>query len=151
MLKRPLQLQDCPTVSPRYEFNDEMGELEEVGIRDDFAFVQSSADSSFQAILNRIGYFDNTTSMELYDPKAVKFVDDVPVVDDLEEVGYTSYADFLEKIQEYAEKRGLPGKYTPEQIIADMREQAALQLEKIKFLKEQKENEVSESVEKTDK
>ena len=151
MLKRKLVLQDCPTVSPRYDFNEETGELEEVGIRDDFAFVQSSADTSFQHVLKRIGYFDNNQNMELYDPKKVVFVDDTPVADNLEEVGYKSYGDFLEKIQDYAEKRSLPACYSVEQIVADMREQAVLQGEKIKLLKEQKENEISKGVEKTDK
>lgn len=149
MLKRKLVLQDCPTVSARYDFNEETGELEEVGIRDDFAFVQSSADTSFQHVLKRIGYFDSP-NIELYDPKKVEFVDDTPVTDNLENVGYTSYGDFLEKIQDYAEKRSLPARYTVEQIVADMREQAAFQLEKIKLLKEQKENEISKGVEKKD-
>ena len=111
MLKRKFVLQDCPTVSPRYDFNEETGELEEVGIRDDFAFVQSSADTSFQHVLKRIGYFDNNQNIELYDPKKVVFVDDIPAVDNLEEVGYKSYGDFLEKIQDYSENISLTESY----------------------------------------
>lgn len=124
MTRRKNPPQCLPTVSPRFEFNEESGELEQVGIRDDFAFVQSSADTAFSAILKRIGYFDNNSNLELYDPKKVEIVDDVPVTDDLEEVGYTSYADFLEKLQDYAEKRKLKATLTPAEILAVMRAEA---------------------------
>lgn len=147
MLKRE-NLPEClSTVSPRYDFNEETGELEEVGIRDDKAFIQSSEDTAFKAVLKRMGYFDSP-AIELYDPKKVEFVDDTPVTDNLEEVGFTSYADFLEKLQAYAEKKGLPAKLTPAEILADMREASAALKEKIK--KELEKNEEKKSVE-TDK
>ena len=75
-----------PTVTPRYELNEETGMLEEVGIRDDYAFVQSSAETAFDKVLERLGYFDSP-EVELYDPKKVKFVDDTPLTDNFEEVG----------------------------------------------------------------
>mgnify|MGYP006994793489 CR=1 FL=1 len=144
MLKRE-NLPEClPTVSPRYEFNEESGELEEVGIRDDKAFIQSSEDTAFKAVLRRMGYYDSP-DIELYDSKKVEFVDDTPVTDDLEEVGYTSYADFLENLQAYAEKKGLPATMSPAEILEDMRNASYKLKEKIK--KELEENEKKKSVE----
>ena len=147
MLKRENPPQCLPTVTPRFELNEETGTLEEVGIRDDYAFVQSSADTAFDMILKRLGYFDSP-EIELYDPKKVEFVDDTPLTENLEEVGYTSYADFLEKVQDYAEKRGLPATLTPEQIVADMRSHSAELKKNIE--KELKENEKKNVVEKSE-
>lgn len=140
MLKRENPPECLPTVSPRYDYNEETGELEEVGIRDDKAFIQSSEDTAFKAVLKRMGYFDSP-DIELYDSKKVEFVDDTPVTDDLEEVGYTSYGDFLEKLQAYAEKKGLPATMSPAQILEDMRAHAAK-------LKEEIQNEVIENEKK---
>lgn len=147
MLKRENPPDCLPTVSPRYEYNEETGELEEIGIRDDKAFIQSSEDTAFKAVLKRMGYFDSP-NVELYDPKKVEFVDDTPITDDLEEVGYTSYADFLEKLQAYAEKKGLPPKLSPAEILADMRQHAANLKEKIE--KEIEENEKKKSIEESE-
>lgn len=146
MLKRERNPQYLETVSPRYEYNEETGELVEVGIRDDFAFVQSSAETAFDKVLRRLGYFDSP-EFELYDPKKVEFVDDTPITDDLEEVGYTSYADFLEKMQDYAEKRGLPATYSPAQILAEMRNHSA-ELKK-NLEKELKKDEEKEFIEES--
>ena len=146
MLKRENKPQCLPTVTPRYELNEETGMLEEVGITDDYALIQSSADTAFDKVLKRLGYFDSP-AIELYDPKKVEFVDDTPLTDNLEEVGYTSYADFLEKVQDYAEKRGLPATLTPEQIVAHMRSHSAELKKNIE--KEMKENETKESVEES--
>lgn len=144
MLKRENKPQFLPTVTPRYELNEETGMLEEVGITDDYALIQSSADTAFDKILKRLGYFDSP-EIELYDPKKVEFVDDTPLTDNLEEVGYTSYADFLEKVQDYADKRGLPATFTPEQIVADMRDHS-VELKK-NIEKELNENEKKNIVE----
>lgn len=144
MLKRDNPPQCLPTVTPRYELNEETGELVEVGIRDDYAFIQSSAETAFDKILKRLGYFDDP-GVELYDPKKVEFVDDTPITDNLEDVGYSSYADFLEKVQDYAEKRGLPATFTPEQIVADMRSHSAELKKNIE--KELKENEKKNVIE----
>lgn len=144
MLKRENPPQCLPTVTPRFEFNEETGMLEEVGIRDDYAFVQSSAETAFDKVLKRLGYFDSP-EVELYDPNKVQFVDDTPLTENLEEVGYTSYADFLEKVQDYAENRGLPATFTPEQIVADMRAHSAELKKNIE--KELKENEKKNVVE----
>lgn len=144
MLKRENVPQCLPTVTPRYELNEETGMLEEVGIRDDYAFIQSSAETAFDKVLKRLGYFDSP-EVELYDPKKVEFVDDTPLTENLEDVGYTSYADFLEKVQDYAEKRGLPATLTPEQIVADMRAHSAELKKNIE--KEIKENEKKNVVE----
>lgn len=144
MLKRENPPQSLPTVTPRFELNEETGMLEEVGIRDDYAFVQSSAETAFDKVLKRLGYFDSP-DVELYDPKKVEFVDDTPLSENLEDVGYTSYADFLEKVQDYAEKRGLPATLTPEQIVADMRSHSAELKKNIE--KEMKENEKKNVVE----
>lgn len=146
MLKRETPPDCLPTVSPCYEYNEETGELEEIGIRDDKAFIQSSEDTAFKAVLKRMGYFDSP-NVELYDPTKVEFVDDTPITDNLEEVGYTSYADFLEKLQAYAEKKGLPPKLSPAEILADMRQHAANLKEKIE--KEIEENEKKKSIEKS--
>lgn len=143
MLKRENPPDCLTTVSPRYEYNEETGELEQIGIRDDKAFIQSSEDTAFKAVLKRMGYFDSP-NVELYDRKKVEFVDDTPVTDDLEEVGYTSYADFLEKLQSYAEKKGLPANLSPAEILEDMRGHAASLKEKIK--KEIEKNEKKEPV-----
>lgn len=132
-------------MSIRYELNEETGVVEECGIIDDFALIQSSADTAFDKVLERLGYFDHDNPIELYDPTRIKIVDDQEVSENLEDLGFTSYGDFLEKIQDYAEKRKLPAKYTPEEIVQDMREQASLLKNKIE--EERKENEVSESVE----
>lgn len=59
MLKRENPPDCLPTVSPRYDFNEETGQLEEVGIRDDKAFIQSSEGTAFKAVLKRMGYFDS--------------------------------------------------------------------------------------------
>ena len=131
-------------MSTRYQLNEESGIVEECGIIDDFALVQSSADTAFDKVLERLGYFDQDNPLELYDPTRIQIVDDQEVSENLEDLGYTSYADFLEKVQDYAEKRKLPAKYTPEQIVQDMREQA-------RILKEQlergvQENEISEDI-----
>lgn len=131
-------------MSTRYELNEETGIVEECGIRDDFAFVQSSADTAFDKVLERLGYFDQDNPIELYDPTRIQIVDDQEVSENLEDLGFTCYGDFLEKIQDYAEKRKLPAKYTPEQIVQDMREQASLLKNKIE--EDLKENEVSESI-----
>lgn len=147
MLKRENPPECLPTVSPRYDFNEETGELEEVGIRDDKAFIQSSEDTAFKAVLRRMGYFDSP-NIELYDSSKVEFVDDVPITDDLEEVGYTSYADFLEKLQGYAEKKGLPAKMSPAEILQDMRSTSSKLKEKIE--KEIEENEKKKSFEKSE-
>lgn len=147
MLKRENPPQFLSTVTPRFELNEETGMLEEVGIRDDYAFIQSSAETAFDKVLKRLGYFDSP-EVELYDPKKVQYVDDTPLTENLEEVGYTSYADFLEKVQDYAEKRGLPATLTPEQIVADMRAHS-VELKK-NIEKELKENEKKESVEKSE-
>lgn len=147
MLKRENPPECLPTVSPRYDFNEETGELEEVGIRDDKAFIQSSEDTAFKAVLRRMGYFDSP-NIELYDSSEVEFVDDVPITDDLEEVGYTSYADFLEKLQGYAEKKGLPAKMSPAEILQDMRSTSSKLKEKIE--KEIEENEKKKSFEKSE-
>lgn len=144
MLKRENAPQCLSTVTPRYELNEETGMLEEVGIRDDYAFIQSSAETAFDKVLKRLGYFDSP-DVELYDLKKVEFVDDTPLTENLEEVGYTSYADFLEKVQDYAEKRGLPATLTPEQIVADMRSHSAELKKNIE--KEIQENEKKKSVE----
>ncbi len=144
MLKRETLPQFLPTVTPRYDLNEETGMLEEVGIRDDYAFVQSSAETAFDKVLKRLGYFDSL-DVELYDPKKVEFVDDTPLTENLEDVGYSSYADFLEKVQDYAEKRGLPATFTPEQIVADMRAHS-VELKK-NIEKEIKENEKKNVVE----
>lgn len=133
-----------PTVSTRYELNEETGIVEDCGIIDDFALIQSSADTAFDKVLERLGYFDQENLVELYDPTRVQIVDDQEVSENLEDLGFTSYGDFLEKIQDYAEKRKLPAKYTPEQIVQDMREQASLLKNKIE--ENLKENEVSESI-----
>ena len=147
MLKRENPPDCLPTVSPRYDYNEETGELEEVGIRDDKAFIQSSEDTAFKAILKRMGYFDSP-EIELYDSKKVEFVDDTPITDDLEEVGYTSYADFLEKLQTYAEKKGLSATLSPAEILEDMRQASSKLKEKIE--KEIEENEKKKSVEKSE-
>lgn len=131
-------------MSTRYELNEETGIVEECGIRDDFAFVQSSADTAFDKVLERLGYFDQENPMELYDPTRIQIVDDQEVSENIEDLGYTSYGDFLEKIQDYAEKRKLPATYSPEQIVQDMREQAKQLREKIE--EEMKKNEVSEDI-----
>jgi hypothetical protein len=136
-----------PTVSPRYDFNEETGQLEEVGIRDDKAFIQSSEGTAFKAVLKRMGYFDSP-NVELYDPTKVEFVDDTPITDDLEEVGYTSYADFLERLQAYAEKKGLPAKLSPAEILEDMRNTSS-EL-KSKLEKEIEQNEKEKLVEKSE-
>lgn len=133
-----------PTVSTRYELNEESGVVEECGIIDDFALIQSSADTAFDKVLERLGYFDQDNPVELYDPTRVQIVDDQEVSENLEDLGYTSYADFLEKVQDYAEKRKLPAKYTPEQIVQDMREQARIMKEKLEM--EVQENEVSQGI-----
>lgn len=125
-------------MSTRYQLNEETGVVEECGIIDDFALIQSSADTAFDKVLERLGYFDQDNPIELYDSTRIQFVDDQEVSENLDDLGYTSYADFLEKVQDYAEKRKLPAKYTPEQIVEDMREQA-------RILKEQLEKEVQES------
>ena len=137
--------QSLPTVSTRYQLNEESGLVEECGIIDDFALIQSSADTAFDKVLERLGYFDQDNPLELYDPTRIQIVDDQEVSENLEDLGYTSYADFLEKVQDYAEKRKLPAKYTPEQIVQDMREQARILKERLE--KEVQENEVSESIE----
>lgn len=131
-------------MSIRYQLNEESGVVEECGIVDDFALIQSSADTAFDKVLERLGYFDQDNPLELYDPTRIQIVDDQEVSENLEDLGYTSYADFLEKIQDYAEKRKLPAKYTPEQIVQDMREQASLLKNKIE--EDLKENEVSEDI-----
>lgn len=136
--------QSLPTVSTRYELNEESGIVEECGIIDDFALIQSSADTAFDKVLERLGYFDQDNPVELYDPTRIQFVDDQEVSENLEDLGYTSYADFLEKVQDYAEKRKLPAKYTPEQIVQDMREQARFLKEKLE--KEDQENEISQGI-----
>lgn len=133
-----------PTVSTRYELNEESGIVEECGIIDDFALIQSSSDTAFDKVLERLGYFDQDNPVELYDPTRIQIVDDQEVSENLEDLGYTSYADFLEKVQDYAEKRKLPAKYTPEQIVQDMREQARFMKEKLEM--EDQENEISESI-----
>lgn len=132
-------------MSTRYELNEETGVVEECGIIDDFALIQSSADTAFDKVLERLGYFDQDNPIELYDPTRIQIVDDQEVSENLEDLGFTSYGDFLEKIQDYAEKRKLPAKYTPEQIVQDMREQASLLKNKIE--EDLKENEVSEDIE----
>lgn len=132
-------------MSTRYQLNEESGLVEECGIIDDFALIQSSADTAFDKVLERLGYFDQDNPLELYDPTRIQIVDDQEVSENLEDLGYTSYADFLEKVQDYAEKRKLPAKYTPEQIVQDMREQAGILKERLE--KEVQENEVSESIE----
>nr|DAF15155.1 MAG TPA: hypothetical protein [Microviridae sp.] len=137
--------QSLSTVSTRYQLNEESGLVEECGIIDDFALIQSSADTAFDKVLERLGYFDQDNPLELYDPTRIQIVDDQEVSENLEDLGYTSYADFLEKVQDYAEKRKLPAKYTPEQIVQDMREQAGILKERLE--KEVQENEVSESIE----
>ena len=137
--------QFLPTVSTRYELNEETGIVEECGIIDDFALIQSSADTAFDKVLERLGYFDQDNPVELYDPTRIQIVDDQEVSENLEDLGFTSYGDFLEKIQDYAEKRKLPAKYTPEQIVQDMREQASLLKNKIE--EEEKRNEISEDIE----
>lgn len=147
MLKRENPPDCLPTVSARYEYNEETGELEEIGIRDDKAFIQSSEDTAFKAVLKRMGYFDSP-NVELYDSKKVEFVDDTPITDDLEEVGYTSYADFLEKLQTYAEKKGLAPKLSPAEILEDMRNTSSKLKEKIE--KEIEENEKKKSIEKSE-
>lgn len=147
MLKRENPPDCLPTVSPRYEYNEETGELEEIGIRDDKAFIQSSEDTAFKAVLKRMGYFDSP-NVELYDSKKVEFVDDTPITDDLEEVGYTSYADFLENLQAYAEKKGLSPKLSFAEILEDMRQHAANLKEKIE--KEIEENEKKKSIEESE-
>lgn len=96
MLKRENKPQCLPTVTSRYELNEETGMLEEVGITDDYALIQSSAETAFDKVLKRLGYFDSP-EVELYDPKKVEFVDDTPLTENLEDVGYTSYADFFGK------------------------------------------------------
>lgn len=136
-------------MSTRYELNEETGVVEECGIIDDFALIQSSADTAFDKVLERLGYFDQDNPMELYDPTRIQIVDDQEVSENLEDLGFTSYGDFLEKIQDYAEKRKLPAKYTPEQIVQDMREQASILKNKIE--EDLKKNEVSENVETENK
>lgn len=131
-------------MSTRFELNEESGVVEECGIIDDFALIQSSADTAFDKVLERLGYFDHVNPVELYDPTRMQFVDDQEVSENLEDLGYTSYADFLEKVQDYAEKRKLPAKYTPEQIVQDMREQARILKEQLE--KEVQESEISESI-----
>lgn len=131
-------------MSTRYKLNEETGIVEECGIIDDFALIQSSADTAFDKVLERLGYFDQNNPLELYDPTRIQIVDDQEVSENLEDLGYTSYADFLEKVQDYAEKRKLPAKYTPEQIVQDMREQARIMKEKLE--KEVRENEISEDI-----
>lgn len=138
-----------PTVSTRYQLNEESGVVEECGIIDDFALIQSSADTAFDKVLERLGYFDQDNLVELYDPTRIQFVDDQEVSENLEDLGYTSYADFLEKVQDYAEKRKLPATYSPEQIVQDMREQARLLREKLE--KEVQEGEVSQGIETASK
>ena len=131
-------------MSTRYELNEESGIVEECGIIDDFALIQSSADTAFDKVLERLGYFDQDNPVELYDPTRIQIVDDQEVSENLDDLGYTSYADFLEKVQDYAEKRKLPATYSPEQIVQDMREQARIMKERLE--KEVQDNEVSESI-----
>lgn len=131
-------------MSTRYELNEESGIVEECGIIDDFALIQSSADTAFDKVLERLGYFDQDNPVELYDSTRIQFVDDQEVSENLEDLGYTSYADFLEKVQDYAEKRKLPANYTPEQIVQDMREQARFMKEKLEM--EGQDNEVSQVI-----
>ena len=88
-------------MSIRYELNEETGVVEECGIIDDFALIQSSADTAFDKVLERLGYFDQDNPMELYDPTRIQIIDDQEVSENLEDLGYTSYGDFLEKIQDY--------------------------------------------------
>lgn len=121
MLKRKRCSVSLPTITEKFELNEEIGGLVSVGIQDDFALVQSSKDTAFRRILEKLGYFDDNTPVELFDREKVLYVDDHEVAENLEDLGFTSYSDFVEKMQDYAEKRGLPSTYTIEQIVDDMR------------------------------
>lgn len=98
-------------------------------------------------MLERLGYFDDA-DISLYDPKKIQIVDDVPVTGDLGDLPVESYGEFLERVQDYAEKKGLPATYSVEQILADMRQMAETLKQKINE-KETKKNEVSQGTEKT--
>lgn len=139
--------QSLPTVSPRYSLNEETGNVEECGVIDDFALIQSSKDTAFKKVLERLGYFDNA-DLSLYDPKNVEIVDDLPVSGDFGDLPVESYGEFLERVQDYAEKKGLPATYSVSQILEDMRISAEMLKEKIKE-KEAKINEIQKGSEKT--
>lgn len=130
----PIKAQTFTQYTPTYQLNESTGALEEVGVQDDQAIIQSSADCSLSSVLERFGYYPDELLKPHFRPQ--NNGDVVELFDELDDMFPNSHvntrAELDEGINFFRHKYDLPeDRNSAIAVVMKVQEQLKLELEKL--------------------